>query len=106
MGLIVVTDCLRIALEVLEDCSSVEEQVRVWILHLTFGLCVSSQRQIQLLDIRIVCEKVSEVGISKNIPGLRVAHILTNSLAGKTDALNEVCFFLISVSSGNLTQYH
>ena len=64
---IVVTDGLAVAFKVLVDAGSVEEHIRVWLGHLPFCLSVSSERQVQLLNILIIGEEIGEMSIAKDV---------------------------------------
>jgi hypothetical protein len=64
---VVVFHRLTIALEVLEDCCSVVEQVRVWLLQVALSLGVGFEGQFKFRDVFVVDEKVCQMRISKDI---------------------------------------
>ena len=64
---IVITDGLAVAFKVLVDAGSVKEHIRVWLRHLPFCLSVSSERQVQLLNILIIGEEIGEMSIAKDV---------------------------------------
>ena len=67
MSFIIVANSLSVSLQVFKDRSTIEEEIRVWLSHLALCLRICSKRQVELLDVLVIDEKVREMRISKYI---------------------------------------
>ena len=67
MSFIIVANGLSISLQVFINRSTIEEQIRIGLSHLALRLCICSKRQVELLDVLVVDEEISEMRIAKYI---------------------------------------
>ena len=67
MSLIIVSHCLAVALQILQNCGPVKVKIWVGLSHCTFCLGVCLQGLCQLLNILVVDEEIREMCIAKNI---------------------------------------
>lgn len=97
---------LAISLEVLQNGGAVEEKIGVGLLEMLLSLRVGLEGLLELVDVLVVSEVVRHVGISQNIPGLRVLHVEADRLVGELDRKSEVLLALLLLRLLNLAADH
>ena len=92
-----IVHCLVVSLEVFVDGSPIKKEIWIWLLESLFTLGICFKSMLKFSGRLIVYKEVGQMSISKSVPTLRVAEILSNRLGGHFNTSFVIFLSLLSV---------